>query len=772
MGGMHRKQSVKGIHFRIERNRLQKDETGSSKILIALSLIVIILSIFAPILFAEQSTDFVNRNSTSNQNPMKFSSTTIQCYDVQSTVGNASIDTQSSNTSGNDSVDRSIDVGNVATPSAESVVEEENIANYSNKINNSTMTLPLVDSNITYNNSCRENEDLNDSFSDNNTASEADENPKRVVENTHTPVISVDIKAWNGTAWIDNLNVSVGETIRFNITIANTDSSCYTLYDIFVCGNLPRMLYYDDNSTVNSKPRKPDNIDNGSIIWAIPSVECIVPPREKIFVEFDAKAGEIGKGAVTINVTGSYCDQNMSCVHGNDTLEISIQPPPKYIEITPQEAYAIINSTDNDSILLLDVRSKGEYYSGHIQRAISLPLSELSESADQLKDVDRNTTIIVYSRGGYLGEKACEILANISFEHIYNIKGGLLEWIEQGLPVTQPRYPDPIHNKVYNSLMNNTPVLILFYHTKYYDHCIKQIKIVDKLKQKYGQNITFIYVNGENNDTLVKRFDVRVYPTIYVVVDYNDLGFLYTDFCGFTKKKTLENILDFVIKSDNYFVGEYKWRRGLLIHYHPPIVSVDAGKHIIHRGKARVIIRFRDSMEDDFANYTKRLKEKGFTVIREFPDKKMVAGMMNYSVFKWLKKDYDIEEILLDHRFTVFFNESLPLIRFDEVEENFSLTGKGIRICILDTGIDDSKVNYSYGYDFVEDDNIPDDDYGHGTMVASIIKKIAPDAELVVAKVIGENGIGYESDVLAGLEYCIQQNPDIILFSIGTQATS
>ncbi|HEC80870.1 MAG TPA: hypothetical protein ENI42_00375, partial [Thermoplasmatales archaeon] len=204
----------------------------------------------------------------------------------------------------------------------------------------------------------------------------------------------------------------------------------------------------------------------------------------------------------------------------------------------------------------------------------------------------------------------------------------------------------------------------------------------------------------------------------------------------------------------------------------PPTVSIDVGKQVLHTGKARVIIRYRDSMEDDFLNYTKRLKDKGFVVTQEFPDQNMVAGVMSYSVFEQLKKDNDIEAFITDHKFTVFLNESLPLIRFNEAEENLGLTGRGIKICMLDTGVDPSVVNYSYGYDFVNNDNDPYDDHGHGTMVASILKTVAPDAELIAVKVIDKDGVGYESDVLAGLKYCIEQDPDIILFSIGTKATS
>ncbi|HEC81338.1 MAG TPA: hypothetical protein ENI42_02780, partial [Thermoplasmatales archaeon] len=433
-------------------------------------------------------------------------------------------------------------------------------------------------------------------------------------------------------------------------------------------------------------------------------------------------------------------------------------------------AYHLINSSQN--ILLLDVRSEGEYYSGHIHGAISTPLALLSKNPDSLPDVDKNITVIVYSRSGYLGQQACEIIVNESFEHVYNLEGGLLEWIEKGFPVTKPRYPDPVHNAVYEKLKNGTPVFLFFYHADYHEYCIDQKTLIDELRVNYEKNISFIYVDGKNNSTVIQNFDVRVYPTMYIVVDYNDLGFLYTEFSGFTNKTTLHSILDFVVNNTDYSLGLYNWQRSMLIHHHPPVVPVDVAKQVLRTGKARVIIRYRDTMEDDFFNYTERLKMKGFIVTQEFPEEGMVAGVVSYTVFQQLKKDSDIEEFITDRKFTVFLNESLPLIRFDEAEQEFGLTGEGVRICMLDTGVDSSVVSYSYGYDFVNDDDDPFDDHGHGTMVASILKTVAPDAELVVAKVIDKDGVGYESDVLAGLKYCIQQNPDIILFSIETKATS
>jgi subtilisin family serine protease len=81
------------------------------------------------------------------------------------------------------------------------------------------------------------------------------------------------------------------------------------------------------------------------------------------------------------------------------------------------------------------------------------------------------------------------------------------------------------------------------------------------------------------------------------------------------------------------------------------------------------------------------------------------------------------------------------------------------------------------GWDFVNNDGDPKDDYGHGTHVAGIvaangaIKGVAPDAKLIAAKSLDSSGNGYTSDVAAGIEWCTNRSEDfnisVISMSLG-----
>jgi subtilisin len=106
--------------------------------------------------------------------------------------------------------------------------------------------------------------------------------------------------------------------------------------------------------------------------------------------------------------------------------------------------------------------------------------------------------------------------------------------------------------------------------------------------------------------------------------------------------------------------------------------------------------------------------------------------------------------------------------------------GKGIRVGVVDTGIDfnhpDLKTNYAGGMSFVPGAPTPMDDQGHGTHCAGTIAAaingagvvgVAPQASLYAAKVLDLNGSGQFSWVIAGIDWCIQNRMHIISMSLG-----
>lgn len=97
--------------------------------------------------------------------------------------------------------------------------------------------------------------------------------------------------------------------------------------------------------------------------------------------------------------------------------------------ITAKEAIALIKSDDN--ITILDVRTIGEFKSGHLRDAKLIPLQQLSNSLKMLEG-DRHKKLIVYCRSGSRSVTASRILDEHGFTPI-NVKGGIIQLMGAGV---------------------------------------------------------------------------------------------------------------------------------------------------------------------------------------------------------------------------------------------------------------------------------------------------------------------------------------------------
>lgn len=111
--------------------------------------------------------------------------------------------------------------------------------------------------------------------------------------------------------------------------------------------------------------------------------------------------------------------------------------------------------------------------------------------------------------------------------------------------------------------------------------------------------------------------------------------------------------------------------------------------------------------------------------------------------------------------------------------------GEEIKVGVMDTGVEfshpDLKDNYKGGVNILAPQNPPADDNGHGTHVAGIIGAVdnafgilgtSPGAHLYALKVLDAAGEGYFSEIIRGLDWCMQNDIEIINLSFGSDQPS
>jgi len=91
---------------------------------------------------------------------------------------------------------------------------------------------------------------------------------------------------------------------------------------------------------------------------------------------------------------------------------------------------------DNVHALILDVRTKEEFDSGHLSNATHIPLNELQGRLSELVSY-KEKPLLVYCHSGGRSAAACQILKQAGFADVNNMQGGISAWINAGKKVVK-----------------------------------------------------------------------------------------------------------------------------------------------------------------------------------------------------------------------------------------------------------------------------------------------------------------------------------------------
>ncbi|RVX47781.1 subtilisin family serine protease [Nonomuraea polychroma] len=150
-----------------------------------------------------------------------------------------------------------------------------------------------------------------------------------------------------------------------------------------------------------------------------------------------------------------------------------------------------------------------------------------------------------------------------------------------------------------------------------------------------------------------------------------------------------------------------------------------------------------------------------------------------------------IAKVWLDGKAKVTLKESVPQVGAPQAWAA-GYDGKGVKVAVLDTGVDDTHPDLqgriTESASFVPDETVDRDGLapseevkdvnGHGTHVASTVagtgaasdganKGVAPGADLLVGKVLGDNGYGQDSWIIAGMEWAAAR-AKVVSMSLGS----
>ncbi len=116
---------------------------------------------------------------------------------------------------------------------------------------------------------------------------------------------------------------------------------------------------------------------------------------------------------------------------------LSAQDSTRIIAVSAKEATDLIDKHNgDDEFAILDIRTPGEFQSGHLAK--SIPIDFYSQTfADQLNRLDKTKTYLVYCRTGNRSTKSLELFKKLKFQKVYHMASGISAWKSEGFTVVR-----------------------------------------------------------------------------------------------------------------------------------------------------------------------------------------------------------------------------------------------------------------------------------------------------------------------------------------------
>lgn len=103
-------------------------------------------------------------------------------------------------------------------------------------------------------------------------------------------------------------------------------------------------------------------------------------------------------------------------------------------KINNLNADGFVSEIKNSGVVVLDVRTPGEFAAGHIENAINIDVEGMTFDSEIAK-LDKNVEYALYCHSGRRSAIAAEKMTKAGFNKVANLEGGIISWQSAGYPL-------------------------------------------------------------------------------------------------------------------------------------------------------------------------------------------------------------------------------------------------------------------------------------------------------------------------------------------------
>lgn len=164
---------------------------------------------------------------------------------------------------------------------------------------------------------------------------------------------------------------------------------------------------------------------------------------------------------------------------------------------------------------ILDVRTPGEYQSGHIEKALLANWNDKAEFERRIGFLDKEKPVYIYCLAGGRSHAAAARLNELGFQKIVELQGGVNAWKAANLPLEGKSDKPKMSWQTFESSIAHGTVLVDV-GAEWCPPCKVLEPVLSSVQKKAGDQFSFVKVDGGNDDEVLQHFNITQLPVLLV----------------------------------------------------------------------------------------------------------------------------------------------------------------------------------------------------------------------------------------------------------------
>ncbi len=172
-----------------------------------------------------------------------------------------------------------------------------------------------------------------------------------------------------------------------------------------------------------------------------------------------------------------------------------------------------------DSIQLLDVRTPGEYGSGHIANALQADWNDPSEFNRRITYIDKKKPIYVYCLGGGRSAAAAKSMRAMGYENVYELKGGINAWKAANKNLEGKPAGEQMSIESFKGAISSSKIVLVDFGAEWCPPCKMMEPVLKDLQKDHAGKFTLVKVDGGNDQDILQKYKVTALPVFIIFKD-------------------------------------------------------------------------------------------------------------------------------------------------------------------------------------------------------------------------------------------------------------